>query len=119
MFGRLRVNIESIRSVTRKPPTMLIVPNTIAIRPIVFSSPSSANPITISPPSMTMPWIAFVWLISGVCRVVGTFEITSKPTKAARTKIVISVIRSISSSPPARCSIRPWRSARRGSRPRA
>jgi hypothetical protein len=28
--------------------------------------------------------------------VVGTFEITSKPTKAASTKIVISVIRLIS-----------------------
>src|SRR4051812_24906028 len=41
---------------------------------------------------MTMPWIALVCDISGVCRVVGTFEITSKPTKAARTKIVTSVI---------------------------
>ena len=44
---------------------------------------------------MTMPWIALVCDISGVCRVVGTFEITSKPTKAASTKIVISVIRLI------------------------
>ncbi len=42
-----------------------------------------------------MPWIAFVCDISGVWRVVGTFEITSKPTNAASTKIVISVIRSI------------------------
>jgi hypothetical protein len=45
---------------------------------------------------MTMPWIALVCDISGVCRVVGTLEITSKPTKAARTKIVISVIKLIS-----------------------
>src|SRR3954451_10360065 len=44
---------------------------------------------------MTMPWIALVCDISGVCRVVGTFEITSKPTKTASTKIVISVIRLI------------------------
>ena len=44
---------------------------------------------------MTIPWIAFVCDISGVWRVVGTFEITSKPTNAARTKIVISVIRLI------------------------
>ena len=58
-------------------------------------APSSAKPTTIRPPSMTMPWIALVCDISGVCRVVGTFEITSKPTKAASTKIVISVIRSI------------------------
>ena len=83
----------SIRSVTMKPPTMLIVPKAIAITPMTFSSVSSAEPITISPPSMTMPWIALVCDISGVCRVVGTFEMTSKPTKAARTKIVISVIR--------------------------
>ncbi len=67
--------------------------------PITFSSASSAKPTTIRPPSMTMPWIALVCDISGVCSVVGTFEITSKPTKAASTKIVISVIRSIS----ARC----------------
>ena len=52
---------------------------------------------------MTMPWIALVCDISGVCRVVGTFEITSKPTKAASTKIVISVIRSISCSSPPSC----------------
>ena len=72
---------------------MLIVPKAIAITPITFSSVSSAEPMTIRPPSMTMPWIALVWDISGVCRVVGTFEMTSKPTNAARTKIVISVIR--------------------------
>ena len=47
---------------------------------------------------MTIPWIAFVWLISGVCSVVGTFEITAKPTKAASTKMTSSVTRSISSS---------------------
>ena len=46
-----------------------------------------------------MPWIALVCDISGVCSVVGTFEITSKPTKAARTKIVISVIRLIFGGP--------------------
>ena len=50
---------------------------------------------------MTMPWIALVCDISGVCSVVGTFEITSKPTKAARTRIVISV-NSVIISPPSR-----------------
>ena len=39
-------------------------------------------------PTRTMPWIAFVPDISGVCSIVGTFEITSKPTKIARTKMV-------------------------------
>ena len=40
-----------------------------------------------------MPWIALVPDISGVCSIVGTFEITSKPTNTASTKIVISLIR--------------------------
>ena len=38
-----------------------------------------------------MPWMAFVCDISGVWSVAGTFEMTEKPTKAARTKIVSSV----------------------------
>jgi hypothetical protein len=42
-----------------------------------------------------MPWMAFVPLISGVCSVFGTFEITSKPTNAASTRMAISVSRSI------------------------
>ena len=42
-----------------------------------------------------MPWIAFVADISGVWSVFGTFEMTSKPTKAARTRMVSSVSRSI------------------------
>ena len=85
----------SIRSVTMNPPTMLIAPKAIAMNPIRFSRKPSAKPATISPPSITIPWIAFVWLISGVCSVVGTFEITAKPTKAASTKMVSSVTTSI------------------------
>ena len=56
---------------------MLIVPNAIAMNAIVSSSAPSAIPATISPPSITIPWIALVWLIGGVCRVVGTPEITA------------------------------------------
>ena len=89
-----------------KPPTMLIAPKAIAMKPMVSSSAPSASPATISPPSMTIPWIALVCHISGVCRVVGTFEITAKPTKAARTKIVSSVARSIRSSPPSATCLR-------------
>src|SRR4051794_3410046 len=44
-----------------------------------------------------MPWIAFVPDMSGVCSVLGTFEMTWKPTKAARMRIAISVSRSIGS----------------------
>src|SRR3954470_18469210 len=39
--------------------------------------------------------MAFVPLISGVCSIVGTFEMTSKPTKTASAKTVSSVIRSM------------------------
>ena len=84
-----------MRSVTRKPPTTLIVPKAIAITRITSSSRPSAGPITSRPPSTTMPWIALVADISGVWSVFGIFEITSKPTKAASTRIVSSVIRSI------------------------
>ena len=48
---------------------------------------------------MTMPWIALVCDISGVCSVVGTFEMTSKPTKIAKTKMVNSVKRLITWPP--------------------
>ena len=34
-----------------------------------------------------MPWIAFVADMSGVCSVFGIFEITSKPTNAARMRM--------------------------------
>jgi len=84
----------SIRSVTRKPPTMLIVPKAIAITRItLFSGPSDSAMIS-RPPSRTIPWIALVADIKGVWRVFGTLEMTSRPTKAARTRIVISVSRS-------------------------
>ena len=42
-------------------------------------------------PTITMPWIAFVPDISGVCSIVGTFEITSKPRKIASISTVSSI----------------------------
>src|SRR5690348_16561679 len=39
--------------------------------------------------------MALVPAMSGVCSVFGTFEMTSKPTKQASTKMVSSVIRSM------------------------
>jgi hypothetical protein len=39
--------------------------------------------------------MALVADINGVCSEFGTFEITSKPTKAANARIVSSVMRSI------------------------
>jgi hypothetical protein len=39
-------------------------------------------------PTSTMPWIEFAPDISGVWRVAGTFEMTAKPQRIARTKTV-------------------------------
>ena len=38
------------------------------------------------PPTTTMPWIALVPDMSGVCSTTGTLEITSKPTNTASMK---------------------------------
>jgi hypothetical protein len=73
----------------------LIVPKAMAITSRRSSRNPVASPITSRPPSSTMPWIALVADISGVCRVFGTFEMTSKPTNAARTRMVSSVSRSM------------------------
>ena len=51
--------------------------------------PSRPSPRSASPPTRTMPWIAFVPDISGVCSIVGTFEMISMPMKTARTKTVM------------------------------
>src|SRR5918994_282977 len=88
--GRRCLNISSIRSVTRKPPTTLIVPKTTATKPSTCSIVESAVPTISIAPIRTMPWIAFVPDINGVCSIVGTFEITSNPTKIASAKIVSS-----------------------------
>ena len=88
------LNMASMRSVTRKPPMTLIVPKAIAITSRMSLSTPSTCPISTRPPSTTIPWIALVPLISGVCSVFGTFEMTSKPTNAASTRIASSVSRS-------------------------
>src|SRR5207302_6166360 len=58
--GSLRLNMPSIRSVTKKPPMMLIVPYVIAIT----NSPCSREPcapcLSTSPPNSTIPWLALV-----------------------------------------------------------
>ena len=56
-----------------------------------MNQPGCGVPATMIAPTITMPWIAFVPDISGVCSSVGTFEITSKPRKIASIRIVSSV----------------------------
>ena len=77
---------------TTNPPTTFAVASTTAMNDrIRMKSPGCGVPMTMIAPTMTIPWIAFVPDMSGVCSSVGTFEMTSKPTNAARTRIVISV----------------------------
>ncbi len=81
---------------TTKPPTTLAVPSTTAQKPTTIVSVSaSARPATRIAPTRTIPWIAFVPDISGVCSIVGTFEITSIPRKIASTRIVSSKTRTV------------------------
>ena len=51
----LRLNISSIRSVTRKPPTTLIVPNTTATNASACSRVESAEPAISMAPTRMMP----------------------------------------------------------------
>ena len=60
---------------------------------------SSAVPATSIAPTITIPWIALVPDISGVCSIVGTFEITSKPRKTASTRIVSSITNGVMRAP--------------------
>ena len=63
----LDLNISSIRSVTRNPPTTLIVPKAMAItRMILLKASLPDSPMTSRPPRTTIPWIALVPDISGV-----------------------------------------------------
>ena len=80
-----------MRSVTTKPPTTFADASTTATNPtIVVSVSLSPSPATSIAPTITIPWIALVPDIKGVCSKVGTLEITSKPRKTASTRIVIS-----------------------------
>ena len=91
----------SIRSVTRNPPTTFDAPNATPIVPSTVVTVPLSDPATRMAPTMTTPWMAFVPLMSGVCSVVGTFEMSSIPTNAASTKTVSSMSRlSFTLSPP-------------------
>ena len=92
-FDGFRLNISSMRSVTRKPPTTLIVAKTTATNASAFSRSESAEPAMSIAPTRTMPWIAFVPDMSGVCSIAGTFEMISMPMNTARTKTVMLLSR--------------------------
>ena len=73
---------------------MFTVPKTTAMKASVCSRLESAEPRMSIPPMRTIPWIAFVPDMSGVCSSVGTREISSMPRKTESTRIVIEAISS-------------------------
>ena len=70
------LNIANIRFVTKKPPAILIAAINTATAPRIDvrfkSEPDNCN----MPPTKMIPLIAFVTLISGVCRAGLTFQTT-------------------------------------------
>ena len=71
----------------------LIVPKATAMTSRTFSSTPLDSAMSSSPPSTTMPWMALVPDINGVCSVLGTFEMTANPTKPASTSTAMSMTR--------------------------
>src|ERR1700686_550187 len=89
------LNISSIRSVTTKPPTTLVVASVTATSPRTMLTGELAPAAMKMAPTTMIPWIALVPDIRGVCRMVGTFEMTSIPTKIDSTKKVSSLSSSL------------------------
>jgi hypothetical protein len=75
-----------MRSVTRNPPTTLIMAKITANRPSHRAAGLVPPPATISAPMMVIPEIALDPDINGVCSVGGTLVMTSNPTNIASTK---------------------------------
>lgn len=87
LYASFFLNICNMRSVTRKPPTTLIVAQTTEISPKITEKLGSTSlPATIKAPITDIPEIALEPDISGVCNVGGTLLITSNPAKEASTK---------------------------------
>src|SRR5690349_21664999 len=83
-FGlRLALNIFSIRSVMKKPPTTLLVAATMAMVPSTVDSVDLCSPASRIAPTTAMASRALVSDISGVCKSGDTRRITSKPMKPA------------------------------------
>jgi hypothetical protein len=80
------LNIFSIRSVIRKPLTILVMEAKRAMAPMMRISAGKSPPVTIIDPITAMPEIALVIDIRGVCSSRDTRRITPSPMNAASTK---------------------------------
>src|SRR5580692_5855669 len=85
-LGRLLLNIFSMRSVMKNPPTTLLVAATIAIVPSTVESVVLCSPAIIIAPTTAIASSAFVNDISGVCSSGVMRRITSNPMNAASMK---------------------------------
>src|SRR3979411_1936312 len=78
--GRLDLNILNMRSVIRKPPTMLLVATTTAMNPKTAESVLLCSPTRRIAPTTAIASSALVSDINGVCSRGETRRIPSKPT---------------------------------------
>src|SRR5262245_54701383 len=85
--SRSLLNMASMRSVIRKPPTTLVAEQQTAMKPSMILSQSCISPTTTREPISEMPEMALVADISGVCSRGGTREMTWMPRKPARRKM--------------------------------
>ena len=81
------LNFSSILLVTTYPPTTFKVPTKTAKNAIIFRSILSAFAAIIIAPTITIPWIALVAYIKGVCKIEGTLLINSNPNIIASKNI--------------------------------
>src|SRR5208282_2840239 len=98
--GRLVLNILSMRSVIKNPPTTLLVAATIAITPRTVANSLLRSPTSTIAPTTAMASSALVSDINGVCSNGETWRITSKPIKQANIKIKSRSIRLEPMPPP-------------------
>src|ERR1700719_190089 len=82
-FGPLTLNILSMRSVMRKPPTMLLVAATMAMVPRMAGKLVLCSPARMIAPTTAIASRALVRDIRGVWRSGETRRMTSKPMKPA------------------------------------
>src|SRR5215472_254293 len=91
--GRLLLNIFSMRSVMRNPPTMLLVAAMTAMVPSTAERVLLCSPTSTIAPTTAIASSALVSDISGVCSKGDTRRMTSKPMKPASIKIKRPLIR--------------------------
>src|ERR1700688_1875576 len=91
--GRLDLNIFNMRSVIRKPPTMLLVAATTATNPKTAESVLLCSPTRRIAPTTAIASNALVSDINGVCSRGETRRITSNPMNPASTKMKSALIR--------------------------